>query len=256
MKTLLTKLIFLILLSSYADSLMGQEKEVILLSGRVTNEKNQPLTYVHVLVKNQYIGTITNETGNFFLPVNALDTLIFSYIGYNTQLLVIPDTLQFPFFSRIIKLDPGIYDLNEVTIRPYPKNEKELKQAIINFKEKDENAGIDLNIENVKSYPIPEKGTGFGVSIPGPISILYDLFSREAKQKREYERLVKQDLEKEQVEKRINRELLKKITGFNHDTEIDDFINYCEIASYLKLKPIDYDLYMLIIDCLKYYKRN
>lgn len=256
MKTVLKTLFFLSIIFVQINALIAQKKEVILYSGRVVNEKNQPLNYVHILVKNQYIGTITNETGNFFLPVNASDTLIFSYVGYNSEMVIIPDTLQFPFFSGIIKLQPGIYNLNEVTIRPYPKDEKELKQAIINFKEKDEYTEPDMNIDMELIYPAPDPGMGFGVTMPGPATILWELFSREAKQRKEYNRLVKQDFEKAQIEKRVNRELLRKITGLNDDVEIDDFIKFCGIANYLKLKPIDYDLYMLIMECFDQYPRK
>lgn len=98
------------------NQLLSQNSEVILYSGRVVNEKNQPLNYAHVLIVNQFIGTITNETGNFFLPVNAKDTLIFRYLGYINDTIIIPDTLQSPFFfqhhqvtARIADVERGYY---------------------------------------------------------------------------------------------------------------------------------------------------
>jgi len=236
------------------NQLLSQNSEVILYSGRVVNEKNQPLNYAHVLIVNQFIGTITNETGNFFLPVNAKDTLIFRYLGYINDTIIIPDTLQSPFFSNIIRLQPGSLTLRGVTIRPYPKDADELKKAIINFGEKEEYADLEHMFENEVFFPAPEPGTGFGVTVPGPISLLWELFSREAKQRREYNRLVQKDIEQAALEKRVNRELLKKITGLTSDADIDSFIAYCGIAGYLKLKPIDYDLYMMIMDCFKKYR--
>ena len=68
----------LALLSSYG----------ITLSGKVTNEKGQPLQYVSVYLKNQpTYGTITDVSGNYSLEVEISnrDILLFSLVGYEQK---------------------------------------------------------------------------------------------------------------------------------------------------------------------------
>lgn len=55
------------------------------LSGKVTDEKKEPLYGVTVRVKETNKGTSTNIDGGFSLNVASGQTLIFSYIGFKTQ---------------------------------------------------------------------------------------------------------------------------------------------------------------------------
>ncbi|KAB6347418.1 hypothetical protein GA107_22880, partial [Bacteroides xylanisolvens] len=50
-----------------------------------------PLVGVSVLVKETANGTITDMDGNFKLNVVSGQTLVFSYIGYVTQEIVVTD---------------------------------------------------------------------------------------------------------------------------------------------------------------------
>jgi TonB-linked SusC/RagA family outer membrane protein len=63
---------------------MAQKQQV--LSGRVADEKNQPLPGVTVLVKNTTTGTSTGADGTFSLTVTTDNpVLVLSYIGYKSQ---------------------------------------------------------------------------------------------------------------------------------------------------------------------------
>ncbi|EMR02592.1 TonB-dependent receptor [Cesiribacter andamanensis] len=56
------------------------------VSGRVLNERNEPLTGVTVLVKGTTAGTVTDASGNYELQVPNLGaTLVYSYIGFARQ---------------------------------------------------------------------------------------------------------------------------------------------------------------------------
>jgi len=57
-----------------------------IVTGRVTNDKGEPLSNVSVVEKGTNNGVTTNDSGHFSLTVtDANATLVISYIGYNQQ---------------------------------------------------------------------------------------------------------------------------------------------------------------------------
>ncbi|WP_299891867.1 DUF5686 and carboxypeptidase regulatory-like domain-containing protein [uncultured Lacinutrix sp.] len=56
------------------------------ITGSVVSEKNEPLSAVNVYIDNTYIGTSTNNDGNYTLNFNqkGQHTVVFKYLGYKT----------------------------------------------------------------------------------------------------------------------------------------------------------------------------
>lgn len=83
----------------------------------ITAKSNAPIPYVNIGLRNDAIGTISNEKGDFKLNItnkNLQDTVCFSCVGYKIQYRPIKDFLN---TSRSeIKMETQSYDLNEVTI--------------------------------------------------------------------------------------------------------------------------------------------
>ena len=58
----------------------------ITISGKVTDEMKDPIIGATVSVKgDNTAGTITDLDGNYFLEADSKSTLVFSFIGYETQ---------------------------------------------------------------------------------------------------------------------------------------------------------------------------
>ncbi|WP_297089057.1 carboxypeptidase-like regulatory domain-containing protein [uncultured Draconibacterium sp.] len=55
------------------------------VSGKVTNEKGEPIVAAAVLVKGSNVGTITDLSGNYEIKTDANQTLVFSMIGYQAK---------------------------------------------------------------------------------------------------------------------------------------------------------------------------
>ncbi len=70
-------------------------KPFFVITGRVVNEDGSPLEGVSIKVKGSSSGTSTNSQGNFSLSVERNDVLEISYIGYETQELVVGDRTVF-----------------------------------------------------------------------------------------------------------------------------------------------------------------
>ncbi|WP_222981480.1 TonB-dependent receptor [Flagellimonas meishanensis] len=54
------------------------------VSGTVYDDQNQPLPGVSILLKGTTTGVITDFDGNFTIEADQGDTLVFSYVGFNT----------------------------------------------------------------------------------------------------------------------------------------------------------------------------
>jgi hypothetical protein len=105
MKQLITLLLLFISFISIAQ-----------IKGTVTDTEGKPLAYVNIYVEGTYIGTTSNDQGNFELNyiTSKQVSLIFQYLGYKTQKKYF-EIVSYPY--RVdIKLAEENYNLNEITV--------------------------------------------------------------------------------------------------------------------------------------------
>ena len=69
------------------------------LTGKVVDENNEPLPYVTIKIKGKELNTFTDFDGKYEIELSEQSTVVFSFIGYNTQEYI---------------TDGGIYDLKMV----------------------------------------------------------------------------------------------------------------------------------------------
>jgi hypothetical protein len=97
------------------------------VTGKVTDINGNPLPFVSVLISNTYIGTTTNEQGNYILKSKTptKNVVVFQYLGYKTK----KQTIDFEIKDQ--KLDVVLEEeniaLNEVVIT----SKKNLANGII-----------------------------------------------------------------------------------------------------------------------------
>lgn len=105
------------------------------IKGKVTNVQGQPMPFVNIYIKDTYIGTTSNDNGNFELypKQHGTYTVLFQFLGYKTEKQVLEYAGK-PLEIDIILKEENI-ELNEVVIDPKanPANEI-IKKAIANRK--------------------------------------------------------------------------------------------------------------------------
>ena len=86
------------------------------ISGTVTDSKTgSPLTGVTVAIEGTTIGTITDGNGSFSLMVpDSVDRISFSYIGYETQVVAIPESSDMD-----IQMVEEVQSIDEVVVIGY-----------------------------------------------------------------------------------------------------------------------------------------
>lgn len=129
---------FIFLCAVTSTSLKAQSKDklekgkLVQLTGRLYSELLEPLPFAHVLVLNNYRGTITDKDGKFTFVTQVGDSIMFSTLGYKRKILIIPDTLSEPFLTTDIILDIDTFMIAEVEIYPW-KSYEEFKKAFLNL---------------------------------------------------------------------------------------------------------------------------
>ncbi|KEO71935.1 hypothetical protein EL17_20680 [Anditalea andensis] len=87
----------------------------IQISGRVRDqESDEPLPGVNIIVKGTSKGTVTDLAGDFSLDAEAGQTLIFSYIGYDSQEVTLTEAQ-----TLSIKLIPSDNNIDEFVVVGY-----------------------------------------------------------------------------------------------------------------------------------------
>ena len=73
------KLFFYLLMMSFVYP-------VIIITGKVTDENNEPIIYANVYLKDTFDGTSSDENGEFQFETyeSGLQTLVVSYVGHET----------------------------------------------------------------------------------------------------------------------------------------------------------------------------
>ena len=92
----------------------------ILVTGKVVDKQGQPLPGVSILLKDSTTGASTSFEGNYALKVTTKeDVLQFSYIGFDTQDVVVGDQSQID-----IILEENLESLDEVQVVAFQKQKK------------------------------------------------------------------------------------------------------------------------------------
>jgi len=135
-----------------SDKAGGAEKATI--TGKVTDEQNNPIPGVNIRLKGTEKGTATDPDGNFKLTVddeiNAV--LLINYIGYTPQEVVVGNRL-----NLLIKLKPESKDLNEVVVVGYGTQSKR----------KVTGATSTVKSEYIQNRPITNLSAGLAGAVPG-----------------------------------------------------------------------------------------
>ena len=159
--------IFLVLFFTY-HLIFGQKREV---SGVVRDEQGEALIGVTVTVKGTTQGTTTNLDGKYQIRIdknenNSVFVLVFSYIGFETQTIVVNDeTIVDVVLNHIVdQLDEVV-----VTAIGIKRDKRALGYAVQNVNGRDLSSAREFNAVNslqgkVSGVQINQAGTGPGGS--------------------------------------------------------------------------------------------
>ena len=91
-----------------------------MVSGQVLNDQQQPMPGTSVTVKGETRGVISDREGRFAIEVAPTDVLVFEFLGYDTQEILVGTQRSLNVFLR-----PKADELEEVTVVAFSKQKKE-----------------------------------------------------------------------------------------------------------------------------------
>jgi hypothetical protein len=190
----------------------AQSSTTIRISGNVLKAgEKTPLEDIAVLIKSTNTGTLTNAQGQFSITIPRTDTLVFRAVGYKTVEYV-PVVRSLAELRINIYLEEGNVELKEVEVSSRPSQEK-IDRYVRNMKRPEPN-----HVRNPAPVIrfVPEKEIApLAPTISSPISLLYEMFSNEGKQRQRVRELEEQRrLEDEERRRRHFNRFFKDNTGY------------------------------------------
>lgn len=99
-------------------AMFGQKTPRSLIEGKVNVEASANAEGINVYNLNSLEGTITNQYGEFLIPVKVNDKLVISALQYQ-EFTVVIDTSVIKNKRLTITINEAVNELEEVTVRPY-----------------------------------------------------------------------------------------------------------------------------------------
>ena len=222
-----------ILSTSFQDAL-AQMSELPKISGLILEKgTGKRLADVNILNTNTNKREYTNNFGVFYLEASVGDTLSISKVGYGPLKTVI--------FTRediLLEMQPGM-QIEEVVIARRTR-EQEMQDILDDYAKK----GIYNGGKNRA-----------GTYLNSPATALYNLFGREAKNMKRFEKFMDRELEAIELDKIFSKSAVMKTTGL----EGQDLINFMELyrPSFQVAKSWgQYDLIDYITRSFKYWNEQ
>ena len=113
------------LLIAFCSKAQDPYENVIQLSGvTMTADSLRAVPDVTVMVKHQYRGVVSSNSGVFSIVAYKGDTLEFSALGFRAKEYVIPKDIKGHYFSIIQLMVQDTFYLPETIVRPLPSKDQ------------------------------------------------------------------------------------------------------------------------------------
>ena len=214
-----------------------QSQNYVMIQGSVHNLKGESLVGAHARNQSKGYSTFTDYNGKFSLVLAKNDTLKVSMIGYKPFTLKIPNTLDALNYSLKITLLADTIYISGPEIKPYPATYPEFRKEFIALITPEEKMNKKLALPTTpfrKKYENP----GGGLLLPGPVGLLYNKYSKEAKEKKKMAAIFAQNKLRADFLNIIAPEILEKRYGCKSEDDIDALLEFCGIdGDYLRRVP-------------------
>ncbi|MBC7695189.1 MAG: carboxypeptidase-like regulatory domain-containing protein [Burkholderiales bacterium] len=203
-----------------------------MIKGIVTEPDSiTPMPFVYVINATTGQGQMSDGNGRFTVIADDKDSVIFSFVGY-IRLKISAAKLYKGFYkeSKVVMIETA-YKLNQVIVsdfklKPY---EKDYMKRVIQ--------GSKTSVVN---------------AMESPISALYMQFSQKGKEQRKLAKIFEEIFIQEEVAKKFNAEILRKLTG-DETIDFEKFRKYCYyLSNDFIINHDGYELYYRVMDC--YYR--
>lgn len=242
-------LVLLIIIS--VGNLSAQNKDSLFhYQGQILSyPEDNPVAFAHVINYTQKWGVTADTSGYFEIWGTPGDTIYISAIGFQYN-----DKAVLPLYTdskKSFRLQHKIYEIPEATISYFgPYQQFEQKVIHLELPKIKFNDQVAVLFKHVERGPLVVKP-----HVTSPASLIYSLFSNEAKDIRKYLELKEAGKVKQQVWDKLNEYTIMNLTGLSI-AESRKFIEYCKFTDQYIIKTSNYTLYSRILEKFEQYKKN
>jgi TonB-dependent starch-binding outer membrane protein SusC len=131
--------VFLFFTVAFNQTVIAQQRGTRTITGTVIDASGSfTLPGASLVIKNTQKGTVTDSDGNFSISASRGDTLVFSFMGYQTSEIIIEDQTTLK-----VEMTESRQTLNEVVVIGYGSTlKKEVTGAISSVREDEFNKGV------------------------------------------------------------------------------------------------------------------
>lgn len=248
-------ILFIVLVSFITISGFSQESEDIVdLKGLILDgESKEPLSGSHILNLNSVRGTTTDFDGRFSIPTSVNDTIMISYIGYQSiKLKITNDLLKGNELS--ITLHEKANEITEVTVKTHNLIgvlEIDIKQVPKDNYSRIHIDGLPQTYETGKTTP--KSYNTVNAAIFQPVDFLYNMFGKKPKSLNKLKKLKDEDELREILGKKYDREVMLEYLQMN-EQQLKDLLDDCNYSEYFIRTASDLQVVEAILDCHENYK--
>jgi len=219
----------------------------------VNNETLLPMSNVHVINTTKVLGTTTNGSGQFEIEGVVNDTIIFTYLGFETVKTVITNDWVKTNNTKI-KLTEKVYILEEIKVSQYNLTgylEVDTKIIPVNDNYRANIAGL------LASYEVGEKSPNAMSrvvrSVLNPADFLYNTFSKKSKEMKKLKQMKANDDIRKLLATKYDRETLASLLEISKD-DIPLILQKCNYSEDFIKSANDLQILDAISGCYEEYK--
>jgi len=239
---------FLSLLFSIKLSGQTEILEIRLAGVVLSVDNNQPIPNVEVMNASSWKGTTTDSLGFFKIRMLPGDSILFKSMGYESDYLVLPDSISSTVYFITIKLSTASYELQVVDIYALSR-QNQFRYDFIHLKQENDwkKQMIIPGVTREKYQWVRKEEQLYPVSSLSPISALYYHFSQEGKSLRKLAELKAEDIVDEENQKKFNKELVMNLTQYE-GVKLDSFLLFLHFTGQILSSKTSYELLILAKD--------
>ncbi|APG64607.1 TonB-dependent receptor [Tenacibaculum todarodis] len=241
----------LFLLSFLLISIVGFSQNNKLKGQIIHSENKNGLSAAHILNLNSVTGTITNDKGFFELVAKANDTVLVSYLGFESiKLKVTNDLLKGNELEIALIEKPE--EVKEVIIR----STKLIGVLEVDVKQVPTDKFTRIHINGLpQTYEVgrPQKISSPIAKLFNPVDLVYNLFGKKPKQLKKLQKLKKEDDLRKMLQGKFDREVMMEYLEMDRQ-ELTKLLTDCNYSEYFIKKASDLQLIEAVLDCYEEYK--
>ncbi|MGB0429498.1 MAG: hypothetical protein ACPGLV_03425 [Bacteroidia bacterium] len=202
---------------------------------------------INVINIRDFSGTVTNKTGYFKINIKRGDTLIFSSISHEADTFICRKTDERNKYFISVVLRPEYYELNPIEV--YGKDFEGFKHDFVHLEVKD-----TVFIRLAPQWQFEPMKEGFGITINGPLTALYNAFSKQGRELKKLELLLAADREQAYLDSVYKRPVVLHFLELS-ESQIDELVSFCNFSKHYVNRSTDYELLISLESCYQEFKR-